>query len=162
MRFLIFLSTGLLTALLFAPMRASFAQTRIELSEDARTATGFWLTQDHDGIIELYSCDNHLCGRIHWIKEDGPDAFAHDTHNPDPDRRNLPLCGLQLLGNFKPAGNGSFESGWIYSPHHGNTFNGSIQLIDERTLSLHGYFLLPWMGKSQTWTRVHNAQRCAR
>ena len=121
---------------------------------------GLWYTQDRDGVIELYSCENQICGRFHWIKNSSDNQPSLDNKNPDKEKRNRPLCGLQFMGGFSPKENGKYEDGWIYSPRHGGVFSANMTLLDHDTLDLHGYMFLPILGESQTWHRAYHAPAC--
>lgn len=122
---------------------------------------GVWLTEDKDGAVAIYRCGKALCGKLHWIKpSDEPDA-AIDDKNPDPKLRGRPLCGMEFMGGFTPQKDGSISSGWIYSPRHGSTFSAALapgQAPD--TIELRGYFILPLLGESQTWTKAASVEAC--
>ena len=122
--------------------------------------TGYWRTQDGDGVVELYSCDQQICGRLHWFEVDNPDHVSRDTKNPDPDKRDAPLCRLQFMGGFVPDGEGHYEDGWIYNPRSGSTYNARMTLTDKDTLDLHGYIFFPFLGESQIWTRAGALPKC--
>ena len=115
---------------------------------------GLWYTQDRDGIIELYPCEDLVCGRFHWLQENTAQDPSLDTRNPDADQRNRPLCNLQFMGGFISNNNELFEDGWIYSPRHGAMFSATMKLLDANTLQLHGYMFLPAFGQSQVWQRT--------
>ncbi len=118
---------------------------------------GYWLTDARDGVIEFYVCNDMtdtICGRFHWLKSDAPQNVSRDVENPNPARRQRPLCGLQFMGGFKPTSNGRYEDGWIYSPQSGATYQAQMTLLNDRTLDLHGYVLTPLLGESRTWTRT--------
>jgi uncharacterized protein (DUF2147 family) len=117
---------------------------------------GNWLTEKKDGIISVYRCGRDtLCGRIAWfrIDPDDPNPRGLDLHNPDPGRRNQPLCGLQFMSGFKPADPGAWEDGSIYDPDSGNTYHATMKLRPDGTLDLHGYIGISLLGRSEVWTR---------
>ncbi len=124
------------------------------------SATGFWLTQDKDGVVEIYPCEGYLCGRFHWLKEDSLQNPSLDDKNPNPALRTRPLCGMQFLGGFEPQSQGSYTGGWIYSPRHGSKFSARISLKNPDLLELHGYMFIPFLGDSQLWTRAGTHPRC--
>ena len=63
--------------------------------QEPASAAGFWVTQDHGGVVEITPCDGRLCGFIVGLRTDHPpDALVIDVHNPDPAKRNNPICGL--------------------------------------------------------------------
>jgi uncharacterized protein (DUF2147 family) len=131
-------------------------------ADDLQAISGFWLTDNKDGVVELYPCREKICGRFHWLKDDSPEAPSFDDKNPDPELRSKPLCGLQFMGGFEPRGNGYFSSGWIYSVHDGNTYSASLTLLGINTLELRGYFLIPLFGQSRIWQRTGPEPSCKR
>jgi uncharacterized protein (DUF2147 family) len=124
--------------------------------------SGVWYTQDRDGGIELYPCGDKICGRFYWLKDDEAGNISRDDNNPDPAKRNQPLCGMQFMGGFTPDPDEKdhYVDGWIYSPRHGKNFDAEMTLIDHNTLDLHGYVVVPLFGESQTWTRAKNPPKC--
>jgi uncharacterized protein (DUF2147 family) len=116
--------------------------------------SGYWYTEGHEGVVQLYHCADKICGRFQWIDVANPRNSSFDSRNPDPTKRERPLCRMQFMGDFMPDGAGHYIDGWIYSPRHGATFNAEMKLLDPNTLSLHGYLALPLFGMDQTWTRV--------
>lgn len=121
---------------------------------------GYWLTDDKDGVIEIYDCGTDVCGRFHWLKDDNAEDHSRDDHNHDPALRNRPLCGLQFMGGFKPEGNGDYTGGRIYSVRDGNTYDANLKLVNSTTLELRGYFLVPFLGETRTWTRTGPEPAC--
>jgi uncharacterized protein (DUF2147 family) len=120
------------------------------------SAEGSWLTQKHDGIIEIFRCDGEtLCGKLAWfrIKPDDPNPQALDLNNPDPAGRNRSLCGLVFMTGFKAAGPDHWEDGAIYDPDSGKTYHAKMTLRSDGTLDLHGYIGISLIGRSEIWTR---------
>jgi len=127
----------------------------------ALSIKGLWETKDKDAVVEFYNCDDdEICGRFYWLKDDSKNNPSLDDKNHDKEKRKRPLCGLKFLGGFKDLGKGDFGSGWIYSPRHGANFSAAIKLIDQNKLKLRGYFILPFLGESQVWTRKNDAIAC--
>ena len=123
--------------------------------------TGLWMTEDRDGGIELYSCDAQICGRFYWLKDDETNGdISRDTKNPDPDKRNRPLCGLEFMSDFTPDGKGHYTDGTIYSPRHGANFSAEMTLADHNTLNLRGYLLFPFLGQTQIVETRHDHAEC--
>ncbi|HEU0117146.1 MAG TPA: DUF2147 domain-containing protein [Alphaproteobacteria bacterium] len=128
--------------------------------------SGFWYTEGREGVVELYHCasdngEDKICGRFHsFMHAREQKNTSLDTHNPDPDKRDRPLCEMQFMGNFASDGQGHYTDGWIYSPRHGQTFSASMTLVDKNTLTLHGYVFVPALGEDQTWTRATKLPAC--
>jgi uncharacterized protein (DUF2147 family) len=115
---------------------------------------GRWLSESGNGVIELYPCDDRICGKLVWLQrpmENG--TAAVDSHNPDPDLRHRPLCGLQMLGDFRKVDDRKWSDGWIYNPEDGKTYSGSMTLESSEVLKLRGYVIITLLGKTETWTR---------
>lgn len=118
--------------------------------------TGVWINPKESVAVEVERCAGRLCGRIVWIDEprNADGELKRDRHNPDPQRRDALLCGLRILGGFKPDGDGSWRDGWVYNPDEGKTYHGRLTLQGEDRLEVRGYVLVPLFGRSQTWQRV--------
>jgi len=118
---------------------------------------GTWLTEKKSGIVEIYRCadSDALCGRLVWfkIKPDDPNPLGLDLKDPDPARRNQPLCGLTFMWGFKPSDPGKWEDGSVYDPDDGRTYHANMKLRDDGTLDLHGYIGISLIGRSEIWTR---------
>ncbi len=124
---------------------------------------GSWNTEDHEAVIEIFRCGRKYCGRIEWIRE--PDYTAEDNNgkaglpkvddrNPNPELRDRPLLGTEILYGFAFAGASVWKKGRIYNPDNGKTYSGTITLVSPDTLHLRGFFLVPLFGKTTEWTRV--------
>lgn len=122
--------------------------------------TGLWLTEDKEGVVKIYQCGKALCGMLYWLKPSTTADAAIDDKNPDPKLRTRPLCGMEFMGGFAEQPDGSYSNGWIYSPRHGATFGAAISNGEDDTLDVRGYFVLPLLGETQTWTRAHTIQPC--
>lgn len=118
---------------------------------------GVWYTQDRDGGVELYPCDGKICGRLYWLKDDGG---SRDEHNPDPAKRQRPLCHMQFMGDFTKNTDGRYTDGWIYNPDSGSTYHAQMRIVDRNTLELRGYILMPLFGGSQIWKRAGDLPSC--
>lgn len=140
---------------------ASETQTQQPLVA-SKDIIGYWLTEDKDGVVEFYPCQNFICGKLHWIKLNDPNEVSRDSHNPDPTKQGRPLCGLEFIGGFQPSPENPniLENGWIYSPRHGAMFSATLKMIDKETLDLHGYMLTPLLGQSQIWHRTNADPAC--
>ncbi|MBI1273349.1 MAG: DUF2147 domain-containing protein [Alphaproteobacteria bacterium] len=155
----------LLAAVPFLPQAR--AQEGVEPVDQTTAAfaeiTGMWLTEGGEGGVELYRCEEKLCGRFVWLGPDDPDPASdegRDNRNPDPTKRKRPLCGMQFMGGFEFSSYGTFDNGWIYSPRHGNNFSARIVPVDHDHIKLRGYFLMPMLGQDQIWTRKNDMPRC--
>ena len=116
---------------------------------------GVWVNGDGDGWIELAIRDGELTGAIVGSPDD-PDnrnPSRLDTENPDTALRNRPLRGLVIMTGFRYEGDGEWTGGRIYDPNSGNTYKGTIRVVDSVTLKLRGYIGISLLGRTETWTR---------
>lgn len=125
-------------------------------AQQGASAAGRWLTEDGAGVIEIYPCGEELCGRIVWLAEslDSDGKPLTDKQNPNDALKTRPICGLDMLGGFKPAGANEWNDGWIYSPENGKTYSAQMTLESATVLKLRGYVGIPLFGETQTWTRA--------
>lgn len=124
---------------------------------------GRWYNEEHDGLIEVFKCGNKYCGRVVWSKnpnypqEDKGGRAGEprvDDNNPDPNLRNRPIIGLQIMTGFVySAEDQQWKQGKVYDPKNGKTYSGYITLVSPYKMSLRGYVLIPLFGRSATWTR---------
>jgi uncharacterized protein (DUF2147 family) len=113
----------------------------------------FWRNDEQGWVVEARECDQALCGFLISYKM----VHAHqagyvptDEKNPDPVHRAMPLCGLQLIGGFKPSKHkdGDWDGGWVYDPDSGKTYAGAITKVDADTVKLRAYIGIPLIGKT--------------
>jgi len=115
---------------------------------------GRWLSETKRGVIEIYPCAEKLCGKLVWMIEPiRRGAPAIDDLNPDPALRSRPLCGLPLLGDFRPLEPQRWGDGWAYDPDNGKTYRATLFLESAGVLKLRGYIGIPLLGETQSWTR---------
>ena len=124
-------------------------------AERIYTVEALWLTENERAVIQIEKCDDSLCGYVYWIIDGG---MEFDTKNPNPNNRNDPLCGLQILKDFERKAEDKWEDGTIYKADDGDTYNADIKLSSTKKLEVRGYIGLPVFGKTQTWTRVYKSE----
>lgn len=114
---------------------------------------GKWLSEDQEGITEIYEQSAKYFGEITWLKKpnDNKGIPFTDTENPDKVKRNQPLMGLLMLTNFYYKKN-EWTGGRIYDPQSGKTYNCIMWLTDNNTLKVRGYWGLFY--QTQTWIRT--------
>ena len=111
--------------------------------------TGVWIDHTGRGAVEIHTCGNQICGRIAWLK-DATDGKG----GPAKDKKGRPLCGLQIIGNLKPGGNGVWQEGWIYDPDKDDTFDVEIQMKGRDRLQVLGYMGVKFLSETHTWKRA--------
>jgi uncharacterized protein (DUF2147 family) len=107
---------------------------------------GEWLTQDGDGVIQIYRCGGALCGRIIGMSE----VVRPDGSKP-VDREGRPQCGLTILRQTGRGDDGKWE-GTITNPDDGSTWNCEFWVASDG-LHLRGYVVIPLLGRTQVWHR---------
>ena len=119
------------------------------------TVFGIWVDEGGLSHIEIFDCRGQICGKFIWFEEpneeDGTPKL--DDENPDEAMRTRPLMGLQLLEGFDASGPTAWGGGTIYDPQSGKTYSSTMELLDDNTIEVRGYVVLPIFGRSQTWTR---------
>ena len=133
----------LLPLLLLAPVAAARAQ---QIARDL-PPWGLWLTQNRDGVVEVYRCGppGELCARVAGMEYAG--AVPTDLWH-------RPKCGLALMTYMKPRPDGEW-SGRILDPDAGKFYSSNVWITPGNQFKLHGYIGLPIFGETQTWTRFH-------
>ncbi len=118
-------------------------------------AMGWWVDQSGKAGILISTCGGDLCGKIEWLKAplDTAGKPKTDIHNSNAALQARPLCGLQILGDFKPGGDGGWKGGWIYDPKSGNTYHSRLHVAADGTMHVRGYIGIPLLGRSEVWTR---------
>lgn len=125
--------------------------------------TGVWYDDTGKGAVEVKQCGAKLCGYIVWLAEPiGTDGGPRiDRNNPDESKRTRPICGLQILGSLAKMEDGSWDSGWVYDPKVGKTYDAAIALSGPDSLTLTGYRAVKLLGKSFLWKRAPaDLQKC--
>src|SRR5262245_45106154 len=107
-------------------------------------ALGVWIDHTGRGAVEITDCGGNLCGKVVWVQ----------------DQKNAQGCGLQILGDVKPMGDGTFDEGWIYDPDKDAKFD--VELVPQGDkLKVVGYAGVKFLSQTFTWTRApENLARC--
>jgi uncharacterized protein (DUF2147 family) len=117
-------------------------------SPESDPALGYWVNRG-GWTIEAAPCDEGLCGTVVGIGGRRADSQRFDEHNPDPNLRTRPLCGIEIFGSFESKGTpGEWEGGWIYNPRDGKTYRSNLKLGDGDTLEVRGFVLTPMFGRT--------------
>jgi uncharacterized protein (DUF2147 family) len=125
---------------------------------------GVWLT-DSKSEMTISPCGQGWCGYITKIvvperikKQYGDDLEAigdnyTDAMNPDPDLRDRPILGLQIL-TLKASSREKVFDGEIYNPEDGKTYSGYLEVVSDKKLVLNGCVMMGLFCKGEDWTRV--------
>src|SRR5579871_3202802 len=88
-------------------------------AQQTSAVIGRWLSEERDGVIDIYPCGDKLCGRLVWIRDplDKNGKPKVDDQNPKPELRNRPRCNLVIMSDFVPTGENRWGDGWVYDPN---------------------------------------------
>ncbi len=78
-----------------------------------------------------------------------------DLKNKNPALKTRPLLGLTVLRGLRSAGDGTWRDGKIYNPDDGVDYQALMTIQGDGTLHVRAYVLLPTLGQTQIWTRMH-------
>lgn len=133
-----------------------------EISADA--IVGIWTTEKADAHVEIVKePDETYSATIIWLKDpffspDDEDGMAGqpkvDRENPDPELRDRPIEGLQIMHGMVHDEGRNWSDGEIYDPESGKTYSSRIRLTDRGTLRVRGYVGIPLFGRTTEWTPV--------
>jgi uncharacterized protein (DUF2147 family) len=106
---------------------------------------GIWFDHTGRGAVEITACGSALCGRVVWLR----DAY------------NRSACGLQIIGNVRPAKGGAWDGGWIYDPDKDAKYSVEITPIGTETLKVVGYLGSKLLSETMLWRRAPaDLKRC--
>jgi len=117
---------------------------------------GVWLNEDKDAHVEIYKKRDKYFGKIVWLKfpiDEETGKPKVDDENPDEELRDQPVLGLVLLEDFV-FDRDEWDSGSIYDPKNGKTYDCYMELKDYDNLKIRGYIGISLLGRTTYWTRV--------
>ena len=122
---------------------------------DHPSPEGYWLVKDHGFTVHIRNCGRSFCGELAGLnKGRRPDHLRLDAKNSDPQKRDRPLCGIEVFGNFKPSQEaGKWDGGWIYNPDDGRTYSSEVKFLDANTMKVRGFVLGGLIGRDLTLIR---------
>lgn len=120
-------------------------------ASEPRDVTGVWVVESRSAIVEITECSKEtVCGHIVWVSAP-VDAQPKDDNNPDPELRDKPLVGSQLLWGFKAKGE-TWSGGKIYDAESGKTYKSKMKLLENGALEVKG--CVGPICQGQIWTPV--------
>ena len=119
----------------------------------AADIAGVWQSPSRGAHVEIAPCGDAYCGTVLSASPAKSNPQLLDVHNKDPSLRTRPMVGARLMEGFR-GGPAKWTGGKLYNPGDGNTYGGSITLVDDDHLILKGCAVFGLICKSQTWTRV--------
>ena len=103
--------------------------------------------------MTLAPCGTALCGRVTWLDRAAGGPLV-DRHNPDPALRRRPVCGIEILRDFRLGAVGEWVGGRVYNPNDGQEWRVTLATAGPDRLRLRGYVLVPLFGQTQVWSRA--------
>jgi uncharacterized protein (DUF2147 family) len=118
-----------------------------------RQIVGKWLSEDKEGITEIYEQAGKFYGKIVWLKKakDDNGTPLKDTENPNPKLRQRSLLELVVINELS-YNNKEWLNGSVYDPKSGKTYTCKIWLTNDNTLNIRGY--LGFFHSTEVWTRT--------
>jgi uncharacterized protein (DUF2147 family) len=111
---------------------------------------GRWITESGNLEVEIAPCGDALCGTVtrvlanHSMSDSGKEMAAADSRSP---------LGTKLVYDLVASGDNQWR-GQIYNRENGKTYRCIVSVEDANRLRVRGYVGIPWIGKTQIWTRV--------
>lgn len=99
---------------------------------------GLWIDHTGRGGVEITQCGSRLCGHIAWLKDAG----------------NSEACGVQVIGDAKRMGNGTWDRGWIYDPEADSKYDVELKPIGSNKLRVVGYAGTKFLSETMMWKRA--------
>jgi uncharacterized protein (DUF2147 family) len=124
---------------------------------------GVWIDAKGEGAVEIGPCGEKLCGKIVWVKDpnDKNGKPLVDLFNPEPAKKKRPICGLPVIGDLKRQADGSWDTGWIYDPNEGKSYDLEVTAKSADRIQIKGYLGMKFLNETFIWTRAPaSLQRC--
>lgn len=121
----------------------------------AMSPEGLWSTTDDAGkkraIIKVTQSNNKLEATIVKIfKEPGDTGICSRCPGAFKDK---PILGMKFAWGLVPTGQYSWGDGHILDPQTGKIYRAKMQLENENSLKVRGYFGVSLLGRTKIWHR---------
>jgi uncharacterized protein (DUF2147 family) len=124
-------------------------------SASAGDPSGTWLTPDRAAKVHIASCGGAMCGSVVWLAQpndlDTGEPLT-DELNIDLGKRGRPILGVPVVLGMQRNGEDNKWWGRLYNPKDGNTYRGSIEIIDAMRLLVRGCVNV--YCETEIWTRA--------
>ena len=114
---------------------------------------GIWRNSKDSVHIEILRCGEALCGRVVWANE----KAKADARKGGTD----PLVGTEMLRNFRKDSKGRWR-GKVFVPDIGQTFYGTIAMIDAHKLKARGCLFAGIVCRSKIWVQIEGSEATRR
>jgi len=144
---LITFSLGIALALGGAPLQAEDGAEKNADEKKQTEVLGIWASAKGT-IVSITRSGEELQGEVLGMRK----KARLDRKNPDPELRERPVVGMQLLKDYRFK-NGGWR-GKLYDPGSGGTYSSYMKVSDSGKLKLRGYIGFSLLGKTQTFRPV--------
>ena len=117
---------------------------------------GKWRSDKGNLIVQVYKEHNEYRAKSIWFNgKTKPMQIWTDNKNPDPKLRSRKLLGMDILNQLRyDPFNDEWVDGNIYDPTSGKTWQSVVWLQNKNTLKVKGYWLMRFLSKTMTFTKV--------
>ena len=119
-------------------------------AQTAEDAFGTWRHPENGSHISVYKCGPGLCAKIVKVA----DPSRKDVNNPDAKLRSRPVEGIVIMNGAQKSGANGW-SGKLYNTLDGQTYSGSVTVIDKTHIKLEGCVLGGLVCQGPAWTRIN-------
>ena len=139
------LTTSLLSSIvLFSLSSPAWAQTNQKTSDQI---AGLYWSPKKDAKIEIYKKGELYFGKSVWVANP-----RKDDKNPNETLKTREVLGIELLTSFS-YDDGVYNSGRIYDPESGKTYDCKMTLIGN-DLKVRGYIGISLFGRTEIFQRI--------
>ncbi|HEX5151446.1 MAG TPA: DUF2147 domain-containing protein [Parafilimonas sp.] len=123
---------------------------------------GQWESTEKNLIVEVYKQHKDFKAKVIWFYDEDdtitPIEKRLDIKNPNKNLRSRKILGADILSNliYDPKQK-RWEKGRIYDSSSGRTWDATVWLISPDALSVRGFYLVRWFGKTLSFRKVKPA-----
>lgn len=118
----------------------------------ANSIVGKYMVPSKDGAIQISENNGKYTGKIILNK----DASKLDMNNPDAEKQQRKVLGLNILNDFTFDGDDTWENGTIYDPKNGKTYSSKITQNENGDLNIRGFIGFSIIGRTETFVKIKN------
>lgn len=120
---------------------------------------GVWKNPDNTMHVEFYNTgENQWNAKIVYLKNDKDvnGEPLRDVYNSKPSLRSRKVIGIDYLYDLRLKSNETkLIGGNIYYYQNGNNYNAIVEIKDDKTLNIKGYWwFFRLLGSNSKWTKV--------
>ncbi len=133
--------------------------TNFNAQSKADQILGDWISTDNSVAVKIFKIDDEYEAKIIWFNEKlgnkKPMHHRYDSANPNPKLRFRKIIGMEILnGLYYSIKSNTWENGKIYDASSGRTWDSAIDMMDNGSLKVRGYWKFKWIGKTMTFKRL--------